>query len=201
MSGDPDMVRRMEHPVGESWRRIAEGLERLAPVTAAAIRPAVAAAEVRRTVDAVGRPPPTDLLRWWGSMDGIADEGHHPGTPIPPFYLPLPVAEVRDRLAGLVRFVDEQCCGPDGTHALAAGQPSFGFCAATVPICRDVGGDLLVVDLRDGTRHGCVMEWSAECGYSEPVWPGVADMLADVADRLHDPTQTEIVEGGVLQWR
>jgi cell wall assembly regulator SMI1 len=187
-------------PVEESWRRIAGWLGRHAPVTAAAIRPAARAAETFRVTDAVGRPLPEDLLRWWELMDGIADADYHAGTPIPPFYLPLPVADVHERFASLSRFADQECCGADGAHATTAGQPSFGFCTATVPICRDSGGDALVADLRDGTRRGCVMEWTAEGGYRETAWTGTAAMLADVADRLDDPAQTEVVGDGVLQW-
>ncbi|MBX6358184.1 MAG: hypothetical protein IRZ05_20340, partial [Micromonosporaceae bacterium] len=76
----------------------------------------------------------------------------------------------------------------------------FGYCTATVPICSDLGGDVLVVDLRDGARHGCILQWTAEEGYFETGWAGTAAMLADIADRLEDPTWTEVVDGGVLQW-
>jgi len=190
----------MDIPVEESWRRIATWLAQHAPVTAAAIRPAAGAAEIHRTVDAVGRPLPADLLGWWELMDGIADADYYTGCPIPWFYLPLPVADVRERFASLTRFVQDECCGADGAHATMAGQTSFGFCTATVPICWDIGGDGLVVDLRYGARRGCVMEWTAEGGYADMSWAGIGAMLADVADRLNDPAQVEIVDGGVLQW-
>jgi cell wall assembly regulator SMI1 len=193
-------VRGVDIPVDESWRRITTWLARHAPVTAAAIRPSAGAAEVRRTAEAVGRTLPRDLLGWWGLMDGIADADYRAGCPIPPFYAPLPVAGVRERYAGLSRFADRDCCGAGGAHATVAGEPSFGFCTATVPICWDLGGDVLVADLRGGTRHGCVMTWMAEQGYSETAWAGTAAMLADVVDLLDDLTQTEIVNGGALQW-
>ena len=193
-------MRGVDIPVEESWRRIITWLAGHAPVTAAAIRPPAGAAEVRRTEEAVGRPLPADLLAWWGLMDGIADANYPAGFPIPPHYLPLPVAGVRDWFARLSRFADQDCCGPNGAHSTAAGESSFGFCTATVPICRDLAGDVLVVDLRDGAHHGCVMSWWAEEGYAETDWAGTATMLADAADRLDDPTRTEIVEGGSLQW-
>jgi cell wall assembly regulator SMI1 len=193
-------VRGVDILVEESWRRITTWLTRHAPVTAAAIRPSAGAAEARRTGEAVGRPLPGDLLAWWGLMDGIGDADYRAGFPIPPFYLPLPVAGVRERFAHLSRFADQGCCRAGSTHATAAGEPSFGFCTATVPICWDLGGDVLVVDLRDGARHGCVMEWMAEEGYCETAWAGTAAMLADVADRLDDLMRTEIVDGGALQW-
>jgi len=182
-------------PVEESWPRITTWLTRHAPVTAAAIRPSAGVAEV----PGVGSLP-ADLLGWWGLMDGIADADYRAGSPIPPCYLPLPVADVRDRLAGLARFADEDCCGAGGAHATAAGETSFGYCTATVPIRWSLGGDVLVVDLRDGPRHGCVLEWTAEEGYADMAWAGTAAMLADVANQLDDPKRTEIVDGGVLQW-
>jgi cell wall assembly regulator SMI1 len=194
-----DIVRCVDLPVGESWRRITSWLAQHAPVTAAAIRPTAGAAEIRRTGAAVGRPLPGDLLRWWGLMDGIADADYRAGFPIPPFYLPLPVAGVRERFAGLSRFADRDCCAAGGTHATVAGDQSFGFCSATVPICWDLGGDVLVADLRDGERRGGVMAWTAEEGYCDKPWAGTAAMLADIADRLDDVTRTEIVDGA-LQW-
>ncbi|MGK5740114.1 SMI1/KNR4 family protein [Micromonospora sp. URMC 103] len=194
------IVRGMHIPVERSWRRIITWLSRHAPVTAAAIRPPAGAAEVRRTQEAVGRFLPADLLAWWRLMDGIADANYAAGFPIPSHHLPLSVAEVREWFASLSRFADQDCCGPGGAHATAAGEPSVGFCTATVPICRDLAGDVLVVDLRDGARHGCIMAWWAEEGYVETDWAGTAAMLADTADQLDDPRRTEIVEGGALRW-
>lgn len=193
-------VRWVDVSVDESWRRIATWLARHAPVTAAAIRAPAAAAELRRTEEAVGRPFPDDLLAWWGLMDGIAQADYRAGFPIPSRFQPLPVAEVRDRFADLSRFTNQDCCGPGGAHATVAGQRLLGFCAATVPICKDLAGDVLVVDLRDGPRHGCIMDWMAEAGYLDRS-PGTAAMLADAADRLDDPSRTEIVDAGVLQWK
>lgn len=190
----------MDIPVEESWRRIADWTARHAPSTAAAIRPSAGKAEIDRTRDAVGRPLPADLLDWWRLMDGIADADYRVWSPIPPFYRPLPVAEVREQFASLSRFADESCCGAAGAHAAVAGEPTFGFCTATVPICRDSGGDVLVVDLRDGDRRGCIMEWLAEDGYVPTAWAGTGPMLADVADRLDDPAQTGTGEFGMLEW-
>lgn len=169
-------------------------------MTAAAIRPSAGAVEARRTEQAVGRPLPVDALAWWGVMDGIDDSDYRAGFPIAPMYMPLSVAGVRERYASLSRFASQSCCGADGSHATEAGARLFGYCTATVPICRDLGGDVLAVDLRDGARRGCVLQWTAEDGYLETDWVGTAAMLADIADRLQDPTWTQIVDGGVLQW-
>jgi cell wall assembly regulator SMI1 len=194
-------VRAVDIPVEESWRRIIAWLAHRAPVTAAAIRPPASAAEIDRTETAVGRALPADLRAWWELMDGIAESDYRAGCPIPPHYLPLPVAEAREWFDRLSGFADPDCCGPGDGHATEAGEPLFGFCTATVPICRDLAGDVLVVDLRDGARHGCVMSWWADEGYVETVWAGTAAMLADTAERLADPARTEIVDSGSLQWR
>jgi hypothetical protein len=59
----------------------------------------------------------------------------------------------------------------------------------------------LLVDLRGGPRHGCIVEWYAVDGYFETGWAGTSAMLTDVADRLDDGSRTEIVDAGVLQWK
>jgi cell wall assembly regulator SMI1 len=187
--------------VAVAWRRITTWLASNAPVTAAAIRPPAGAAELDRTGETVGRPLPEDLLAWWRLMDGIDETDYRAGFPIPSCYQPLPVAGVRDSFTSLARFADEECCAADGTHATAAGDPLFGYCTATVPICRDLAGDVLVVDLRDGAARGCVMGWMAEDGYVPTGWDTPAAMLADVADRLDNPAHVEVVDAGVLQWR
>lgn len=187
-------------PVAESWRRIVIWLAEHAPVTAAAIRPTAGVAEGRRTEETVGRPLPADVLAWWELMDGIDDSDYRAGAPIATVFAPLPVAAVRGRFADLAQFADGSCCGTDGSHVTAAGERTFGFCTGTVPICWSLTGDVLVVDLRDGAQHGCIMEWTAEEGYFETAWAGTATMLADIADRLEDPTWTQVVDGGVLQW-
>lgn len=188
-------------PVEESWKRITTWLVEHAPDTAAAVRPSAGAAEINRVAAVVGRRLPPDLLAWWALTDGIAEADFRVGSPIPPGYLPLPAAEAAEWFAQLSGFADEECCGADGSHATGAGEPLFGFCTGTVPICRDLAGDVLVVDLRDGASHGCVMSWWAEEGYGDVQWAGTAAMLAEVADLLDDPTRTEIVEGGSLRWR
>ncbi len=191
-------VRGMDTSVAGSWRRITDWLERHAPVTAAAVRPSAGVGEADRTAAAVGLQLPRDLRDWWALMDGVAD--YRAGFPIPPCYLPLPVAEVRQRHAELARFADRECCGGDGSHATVAGETIFGFCTATVPICWDLAGDVLVLDLRGGPRRGWVMAWGAEDGYFGTRWSGTSAMLADVAGRFDDAGQTEVVDGGAVQW-
>lgn len=193
-------LRGVGDAVGTSWSRVTAWLERHAPVTAAAVRPPAGAAEIRRVEEAVGRPLPPELTAWWALMDGIAGGSYRAGFPIPPFWMPLPVAGARERWAGFESGAPDECCRPDGTHATAAGEPLFGSCPATLPICWTLRGDLLVADLRDGDQHGCVMEWLPEEGYAVVLWPGVAAMLADTADQLEDPHSAATVEDGSLFW-
>lgn len=59
------------------------------------------------------------------------------------------------------------------------------FTPELLPIAMDGGGDSLVVDLRPGEHHGAVFFWDHEVwGLTEPLWPSVGVMLADVADAL-----------------
>ena len=45
-----------------------------------------------------------------------------------------------------------------------------------------MGGDSLFVDLRPGTAHGCVGEYTTDgWTFNGPRWPSVATMLADIA--------------------
>ena len=84
-------------------------------------------------------------------------------------------------------YTDEDCCRPDGDHT-QAGEHGFGFCTATIPICRDVGGGVLLLDLRPGPQHGAILQLDAVEGHYPTEWPSVTAMLADTADRLTHPS-------------
>jgi cell wall assembly regulator SMI1 len=53
-----------------------------------------------------------------------------------------------------------------------------------LPVAGDGGGGGLFVDLRTGPRHGCVVVYTRTGHGPAPIWPGVTEMLTDVADRL-----------------
>lgn len=54
-----------------------------------------------------------------------------------------------------------------------------------IPISADGCGQVLFVDLRPGSWHGCVSEWDHEQGFLDvPTWRSIAKMLADMADAL-----------------
>ncbi|MFD9738215.1 hypothetical protein, partial [Umezawaea sp. NPDC059074] len=124
--------------------------------------------------------PPEDLVDWWRLTDGFDDP--RAGNLVPVVFQPLPVTEVVLEHARLSGFADADCC-PRG-H-LPAGEVGGGYCTATIPICRDVGGDVLVVDLRPGDQHGRLARYSTRQGFIPTEWAGTTALLADLADRLH----------------
>lgn len=99
-----------------------------------------------------------------------------------------------------------------------AGTAIQGFSRHFVPVGDDTTGDLLVVDLRPGEHHGCVLTWGQIDGHrGAPTWPSVAHMWVDVALALEtgssaeemsdeDPHLTSngcaaaFTEEGTLQW-
>lgn len=197
--------------VERAWRRIMAWLGRHAPVTASAIRPPAPENTRRATENAIAESLPAELLGWWSVMDGMDDnESYRAGFVVPDVFMPLTVERVLEEYLNLSRFPDFDCCGEGDTHRKQAGETGLGFCGALVPICRDLGGDILAVDLRAGDRRGCVIDWKAEDAYLPSAWPSVAAMLTDTADRLdnhalgREPTGTAtvptVVDDGVLIW-
>ncbi|GAB3444446.1 SMI1/KNR4 family protein [Actinophytocola sediminis] len=186
--------------VQTAWSSITTWLGDQAPTTASAVRAPASEDDIAETRAAIGRDLPDDLIAWWRLADGMDD--YRAGFLIPAVYQPLPVAAVRDEYQRWSRYTDPDCCRSDGTHR-AAGEAGFGFCTATVPICRDLGGDVLLVDLRDGPRHGVILSLMAEDGHHPTRWTTVAAMLEDVAGRLHTPGsgyEPDVIEDGVLTW-
>ncbi len=192
----------MTAQVERAWASITTWLRREAPVTARGVRPPAATEEVLRVEADLGLAPPADLIAWWRLMDGFDD--YRAGHVVPDRYQPLPVAEVRQRHVWMSEYADPGCCR-GGEHR-AAGTTGGGFCTATMPICQDIAGDLLVVDLRPGERSGGIAHYSTEQGLLPTAWPGVAAMLVDIAESLDgeadgpDMAVPEVIGDGVLVW-
>jgi cell wall assembly regulator SMI1 len=71
-----------------------------------------------------------------------------------------------------------------------AGSSGLQFLPTFIPIAFDGGGGFLILDLRSGPLHGCVMAFDAEMGTRDPLWGGIAEMLDDVADAVEYGTPT-----------
>jgi hypothetical protein len=158
----------------------------------------------------LGRSLPADLIRWWRRANG-AQVLIGQANLLPPFFLPCSV----DSMLGewRVRHGVYNQPGLDdpaqdaALSAAPAGSTTLRFLRAFVPIAIDGGGGNLVVDLRSGPLHGCVLGFDAESGSDGPRWASVAAMLDDVADALERDTQTryfgyaaDVRDDGTLEW-
>ncbi|OXM43412.1 SMI1/KNR4 family protein [Amycolatopsis alba] len=175
----------MDSSIDAVWQQIMAWLRIHTPVTAATIRPPAPAEQIKATRNALGMQLPRDLLWWWGLMDGVDDEhDYRTAFAVPGGYMPLTVARVRDEWARLSRYPDDDCCRPGGHHQRAAGDATFGYCSALIPICRGLDGAVLAVDLRTGANHGRIMNWMAQAGAHSIPWVNITAMLTDTAQRL-----------------
>jgi cell wall assembly regulator SMI1 len=172
-----------------------------------AVSPAADEADLRAAEVTVGRPLPADLRLWWSYADGM-DELRDGGSLIPPGFMPLSVrGALRNRVmleeitrdtwpssaSELESYVSEQVREPAGT-------PGQHWLPAWLPVAHDRGGTDMFVDLRAGSLHGCVTVFRMEFGTEpEPMWPSVAVMLGDIADRL-ERGEAEVDDRGRLYW-
>ncbi|MFD5096590.1 SMI1/KNR4 family protein [Amycolatopsis thailandensis] len=198
----------------QAWQRIMALLSEHAPATAREIRPPAPAAQVERLQDRVGIEFPPELRTWWALMDGVDDQrdhgsGNRSGYLIPNNYVPLAVKRAEDEYARQSQYPDQDCCTPDGTHHKQAGENSFPYCTAVLPIGRDIGGGLLCVDLRHGESHGSVMRWYASEGIYDSNWTSVTEILDEIAERLEDYVHDRelpyrerhpVIDDGELGW-
>ncbi len=190
----------MNNSVGPAWQRITAWLRTNTPATATTLRPPAPAADIHATEHAIGRMLPDDLIEWWRLTDGVDDKrDHRTAFTVPRIYIPLPVASVRLAWASLSTRPEENCCHTEGRHHLQpAGEPTARYCTALIPICRALDGAILAVDLRPGTEHGHVMDWTDWTGARRTSWPSVSALLTDIASRLenHKPTNTDSAQPG-----
>ncbi|UMP00087.1 SMI1/KNR4 family protein [Amycolatopsis sp. EV170708-02-1] len=196
--------------VDAAWERITTWLQSHTPVTAATLRPPAPADDIHAVQDTAGRPFPDDLLVWWRLMDGVDDEAdYRTAFTLPGVYMPLSVARVREEWASLSAYPDQDCCRPDGHHRRAAGDATFGYCTALLPVCRAVDGAVLALDLRPGPDHGCVMDWMAQASAHHTSWTSIGGMLTDTAERLDRhttpttpprPGEPTVRDDGALTW-
>lgn len=185
------------------WKKIELWLEDHAPVTAANLSPAGAPVELDAFERDVGLRFPTELKQWWSCCGGSVGDSFT--EVIPPFYTPYAVGESW-RVWSELR--DEPSRRADGSiRAYQAGSGQSRFHPAWIPIAGDGFADELIVDLRSGPLHGCVMEWEQEAGrVGTPVWSTVETMLADIHRALTEGVpagycRATVTEDGRLDWQ
>lgn len=187
------------------------------PTAAQCVLPPASQATVDQVAAEFGGLP-QDLLSWWQCMGGVATETAVAFL-LPPGYQPYPPAEaLRARQQWLALMPSS---GGDSDAAGTAGSATGAFHRRFLSIATDTCGQELVVDLRDGDRYGCVMEWDPET--PNPgcwLWPNVAAMLAetaaamtssvpalsDYAERMRrlglrrDPVTVVVEADGAIEW-
>ena len=201
----------MTELVDAAWDRITAWLAGHAPATADSLNPPASGDAVADAERVLGRQFPTDLIRWWRRADG-AQVLMGKAKLFPPYYLPCgPRYMLGEWRTWREVYLDPAVGGPNAAKTLdelaetPAGSSITAFVPAFVPIAFDGSGGNLVVDLRPGPRHGCVLGFHAEMGSSGPLWDGVAAMLDDVANALERGTPSAghvatVTADGALDW-
>lgn len=189
--------------VTELWSEIVRWLSEHAPVTAAALRPPVPPPDLAELEAEFAVELPVELREFWlccggTGVDVLADV-------LPPFYTPYSALEAhqawRDHRKHWAAQWERPACD------YYAGSPGSSFHPAWIPIAGDGFADELVVDLRPGPLHGCVLEWEQEAGQVlRPEWKGVAAMLSDVRRSLAEGAPAghsypTVTEDGRLDWQ
>lgn len=175
----------MDPSVATSWQRIIGWLEEHLPYAVAQLQLPASAAEISVLRARMGRRLPSDLIAWLNlnnGFDPMAGFGHL----IPFLYTPMPIDRMlkhREMMLNVRALIGGEPERP--AEAEPAGKAAFEWLDAFLPI-GDAGTDThLVVDLREGDRHGSVGSFDYEGGgYSGAKWFSVAEMLADVAAAL-----------------
>ena len=182
--------------VAGSWARIVAVLEAHAPASARHINGPADAGTLDRLRSEIAVPLPPDLAEWLSLADGAEQS-----TEVIPEFTPLGaegiIAEtrMRNQAHGDSTGASTTVRHPAGTEG--GGLPGDHW--LLIPVGRDDDGSSLVIDLRDGDLHGCLMKWWGRQFRVVSRWPGIAVMLAEIAGALEhgrpegrEPTTEEI---------
>ena len=189
--------------VTELWTEIVSWLTDHAPVTAAALRPPDPPPDLVGLEKEFGAELPPDLWEWWTCCGGTDSEVL--ADVIPPFYTPYGAHRAHEAWSAHRATWSSSWDRPSCDYY--AGSAGSSFHPAWIPIAGDGFADELVVDLRPGPLHGCVLEWEHESAQVlRPEWAGVAAMLADVHRALTEGTPAghshpTVTEDGRLDWQ
>jgi len=181
--------------VAVSWARIDRWLAAHAPDRRAALNGPADEDEIRRLERTLHRSLPADLVSSWRCVDGTARRV----LLIPEYYDPYPIAQALDRwrmhqrvqweicpseFTGQVRgFLVDVAARPAGTPGPENDMPIW--IGEWLPVAGNGAGGGLLVDLRDGPLHGCVLSYDRETNPRGPLWPSVAAMWHEVAETLN----------------
>ncbi|MGK5675731.1 SMI1/KNR4 family protein [Micromonospora sp. URMC 106] len=182
--------------VEQAWHRIEDWLSRFAPRFRAELNPPATAAEIDTVATALGVALPADLRIWWGLSNGVRHGlGLPSGTLIPDSSSPYPASMALERWRMHLR-VQQEVCPPgmrEEMERFVAGQntqpagtllPQLYWLPRWLPIAGDGGGGGLFMDLREGPRHGCLVEFSRHHQGTTPRWESVTQLWVEVAEEL-----------------
>jgi cell wall assembly regulator SMI1 len=188
--------------VRDLWTKIVLWLSDHAPVTAAALRPP-AVPDIVALEAEFGVRLPVEVREWWSCCDGT--DGDVLADILPPFYTPYGAFEALEAWYGHRKTWSVQWDRPSCDYY--AGSAGSSYHPAWIPIAGDGFSDELVVDLRPGSLHGCVLEWEHESAQVlRPEWAGISAMLVDVHRALTEGapaghSHPTVTEDGRLDWQ
>jgi cell wall assembly regulator SMI1 len=198
--------------VEQAWARVEAWLRRYGPRTFAALEPPATDVDILQMEEVLGGSLPAQLEVWWRTANGVSDLRPGPGGfLIPerwtPYSTRASLATWRARIAAQWSVWPEPehvdySAGLDRLRQLPAGTPTsmWLWLPEWLPLAGD--GPHLFVDCRSGPLRGCVMVDDETEGQRGPLWPSVAAMFADVADRLEAAAAEELDdEPEIGRWR
>ncbi|KHL18596.1 cell wall assembly regulator SMI1 [Mumia flava] len=190
------------------WGEILEILHRRAELTAGTLREP-RPGEIERAEAQLSLTFPEELREWWSLHDGqrrTEGERPTPGSVLPTFDLVSPT-EAAAKAVMMRQIWDDLLRDADvpNTPLPVAGVPAHQWIHHFVPIGDDRGGEDLVVDLRGGPDHGCLMSFDkVECDYFGVQWPSIEHLLSDVLEVLRTGGSLRgwvpSFEDGALRW-
>jgi cell wall assembly regulator SMI1 len=202
--------RSRDQRVELAWQEIVAWCRVHAPVTAAALRPAAGDQAILDAERSTGVVWPSELRCWYRMHDGVkwADyDGHFFPSSFP---LTLQSVVATHRLLLEVWSENIDLAGGatmDELMAEPAGESTFIFIPAYIPIASDAGTETLVMDARAGEFSGAVRGFDkVEADKGPFYWTSLCEALGDILAALTHGQKTKNsgwfakVEDGRLDW-
>ncbi|MDX3659320.1 SMI1/KNR4 family protein [Streptomyces sp. ID05-26A] len=185
-----------------SWTDIEGWIGENAPALHAALLPPSSAVDITDAEESIGYALPDDVSAWWRRFGGIGETYTH-WPLVPTMWQPhglTTALRLRTLMSEAISGIAFTTLGEEKDYeAVALREPAGTPCVdiwlpAWLPVAADGSGWELFVDLRAGSRHGCVMEWDKYSGAdSDPLWPSVSAMFDDAARSLRGETGHRVV--------